>query len=50
MGRINFDDRESVAYFQRMLVRSGIIAKLEEAGIHDGDTVNLYDFEFDFIR
>lgn len=50
MGRINFDDRESVAYFQRMLVRSGIIAKLEDAGIHDGDTVNLYDFEFDFIR
>ena len=50
MGRINFDDRESVAYFQRMLLKSGIISMLEEKGIRDGDTVNIYDFEFDFIK
>ena len=50
MGRINFDDRESVAYFQRMLIKSGIISMLEENGINDGDTVNIYDFEFDFVK
>ena len=50
MGRINFSDRESIAYFQRMLIKSGIIAMLEEKGISDGDTVNIYDFEFDFVK
>jgi len=50
MGRINFDDRESISYFQRMLIKSGIITMLEEKGISDGDTVNIYDFEFDFVK
>ena len=50
MGSINFDDRESLSYFQRSLRSSGIIDKLEEAGVKDGDTVNMYDFEFDFIK
>ena len=50
MGRINFDDRESIAYFQRMLIKSGIIKMLEDNGINDGDTVNIYDFEFDFVK
>ena len=27
----------------------GIIAKLREAGVEEGDTVSVYDFEFDFV-
>ncbi|MBQ8399276.1 MAG: Obg family GTPase CgtA [Clostridia bacterium] len=50
MGSINFDDRDSLMYFQRVLRTSGVIAKLEEAGCTDGDTVSMYDFEFDFIK
>ncbi len=50
MGQINFDDYESVNYFQRILIKSGVITMLEEKGIKDGDTVNIYDFEFDFIK
>ncbi len=50
MGRINFDDRESLAYFDRMLRKKGIFDKMEQAGIKDGDTVNLYDFEFDYVK
>ncbi len=50
MGRINFDDRESLAYFDRMLRKKGIFEQMENAGIRDGDTVNLYDFEFDYIK
>ena len=50
MGRINFDDYESLAYFQKMLIKGGIIAKLEEAGCTDGDTVDIYGFEFDFVK
>ena len=46
----NFDDTESVSYFQRMLRKSGIIAKLEELGINDGDTVRINDLEFDYYR
>ena len=50
VGRVNFDDRDSLNYFQRMLKNNGIIEKLEEAGVKDGDTVRMYDFEFDFVK
>ncbi|MBQ4137068.1 MAG: GTPase ObgE [Clostridia bacterium] len=50
MGSINFDDRESLSYFQRILKSSGLIEQLEAAGVTDGDTVSIYDFEFDFIK
>ena len=47
---INFNDYESMAYFQKVLRNSGIIAALEEKGIQDGDTVNIYDVEFDYYK
>jgi GTP-binding protein len=50
VGRVNFEDRDSLNYFQRMLRINGIIEKLEEAGVTDGDTVRMYDFEFDFVK
>ncbi len=50
MGSINFDDRESLMYFQRVLRNNKVIEALEEAGCTDGDTVNIYDFEFDFVK
>ena len=46
----NFDDYESLQYLQRMLRKLGVIDKLEEAGITEGDTVNIYDFEFDYVK
>ncbi len=49
MGNINFDDRESLMYFQRILRKSGVIDKIVEKGCKDGDTVSIYDFEFDFV-
>ncbi len=49
MGQINFSDYESLNFFQRVLVKNGVIEKLREAGIEEGDTVNIYDFEFDFV-
>ena len=50
MGNINFEDRESLMYFHRVLRNSGVIDKLEQAGVVDGDTVSIYDFEFDFVK
>jgi len=50
MGRINFDDYESLNYFQHTLMRAGIFEKLEAEGCRDGDTVSIYDFEFDYVK
>ncbi len=49
MRTVDPDDYSSLQYFQRVLINSGIIARLEEMGIHEGDTVNLEGFEFDFV-
>ncbi|MBQ8381550.1 MAG: GTPase ObgE [Clostridia bacterium] len=49
MSRINFSDYESLNFFQRVLIKNGVIAKLREAGVEEGDTVSIYDFEFDFV-
>lgn len=50
LGQINFDDYESLSYFQKVLIKGGVIKLLEEHGAKDGDTVSIYDFEFDFIK
>ncbi|MBR5309300.1 MAG: GTPase ObgE [Clostridia bacterium] len=50
LNSINFNDRESFAYFQKILRSTGIIDALEEKGIVDGQTVNLYDVEFDYYK
>ncbi len=47
---IDFNDSESVQYFQRVLISSGVIDALRQAGISEGDTVSLYDFEFEFVE
>ncbi len=46
----NFDDYESLQFFQNALRTNGIIAALVEAGIEEGDTVKLYDIEFEFVN
>ena len=47
---INFDDYESRNYFDQQLRKCGLFARLEEMGIEDGDTVDIYDFEFEYQR
>lgn len=49
MRTVDPDDYSSLQYFQRVLINSGIIAKLEKMGIQEGDTVDLEGFEFDFV-
>ncbi len=49
MGQINFDDYESLNFFQRVLEKNGVFRLLREKGVSDGDTVNIYDYEFDFV-
>ena len=50
MNSVNFDDYESLQYLQRVLISSGIIDALREAGIEEGDTVDLYGYQFDFVN
>ncbi|MGI6255012.1 MAG: GTPase ObgE [Acutalibacter sp.] len=50
MNTINFDDTESLQYFQRVLIETGVIDALRQAGCQEGDTVDLYDLEFDFVE
>ncbi|MDR1589669.1 MAG: GTPase ObgE [Oscillospiraceae bacterium] len=47
---VNFADYESKMFFERALRSAGVYARLEEMGIRDGDTVSIYDLEFDYIK
>lgn len=49
LGTIDFDDMESLHYFEKVLEGSGVIDALRDAGIDEGNTVNIYDVEFDFV-
>lgn len=50
MKSVNFDDYESLNYFQKVLVNGGVIQALKEKGCKEGDTVSIYDIEFDFVE
>ena len=50
LQRTDLDDYESLQYFQRVLTSSGIIDALRERGINEGDTVSIYELEFDFVN
>ena len=49
-GQVNFEDYESLNFFRKVLRKSGVIDKLLEMGMEDGDTVSIYDFEFDWVE
>ncbi|MBQ0136274.1 MAG: GTPase ObgE [Oscillospiraceae bacterium] len=49
LSKIDFDDYESLQYLQRVMVSSGIEAELQNQGITEGDTVSIYDIEFDYV-
>lgn len=46
----NFDDYESVSFFEKNLTEAGVYAALEEAGIQDGNTVDIYGIQFDYMK
>ena len=50
MYSVNFDDMESLQYFQKAMESQGVFDKLREMGIEDGDTVKIYEIEFEFYN
>ncbi|MCD8048955.1 MAG: GTPase ObgE [Clostridia bacterium] len=49
-GSVNFDDDESMGYFERTLRREGVIDALREMGAGEGSTVRMDETEFDFVE
>ena len=45
----NFEDTESLNFFQRTLEGSGVFDELRKLGVKEGDTVRIEDLEFDFF-
>ncbi len=47
---INFDDYEARIHFERTLRQAGVFARLESMGIQEGNTVSIYNLEFDYVK
>ena len=50
LQNVNWDEHESRMYFERVLRNAGIYQRLEEMGIEDGDTVSIYNLEFEYLK
>ena len=50
MRRVNIQDRESMHYLQKRLEDSGIFTALRNAGVKEGDTVKILDWEFEWYN
>ena len=47
---VDLDDYSSLQYLQRVLQTSGVFNKLEEMGIEEGDTVDIFGLEFEYVK
>lgn len=50
LGYTNLDSEKGFAFFQNFLKENGILEKLEELGIKEGDTVRMYGLSFDYYK
>lgn len=50
VSNVNFGDYESRMFFDRSLRSSGVYDRLESLGINEGDTVSIYNLEFEYHR
>ena len=48
LGYTNLDTEKGFQFFQKFLKDTGILKKLEQAGIEEGDTVRMYGHSFDY--
>ena len=45
----NFNDAGSLRYLQKYIEEKGAIEKLKEMGLEDGDTIKIFDYDFEYI-
>ncbi|MDY6352332.1 GTPase ObgE [Candidatus Weimeria sp. HCP3S3_B5] len=50
LGFTNLDSEKGFAFFQKFLKEQGILKRLEEMGITDGDTVRVYGHVFEYYK
>ena len=50
LGYTNLDSEKGFEFFQKFMKNNGILDELEELGIEDGDTVQIYGWSFDYYR
>ena len=50
LGYTNLEDEKGFLFFQNFMKENGILDRLEELGIRDGDTVRVYGHEFDYYH
>lgn len=50
LGYTNLDSEKGFEFFQKFLKENGILEKLEELGIQEGDTVRMYGLSFDYYK
>ena len=50
MGSVNFEDHESRLYFENLLRKKEVFDKLEARGVEEGDTIIIYDLEFEYVK
>lgn len=46
----DFENVDSLRRFQHILVKKGVFEKLKELGIQEGDTVRIFDLEFEYYE
>jgi GTP-binding protein len=50
LNRVNLSDSEGRMYFDRVLRSSGVFDRLEDLGVQEGDTISMYNWEFEYKR
>ncbi len=50
LGYTHLDSEKGFQFFQNFMRENGIIEKLEQMGIQEGDTVRMYGLEFDYYK
>jgi GTP-binding protein len=50
LGYTNLESEKGFDFFQKFLKENGVLKELEALGIEEGDTVRLYNLEFEYYR
>ncbi len=50
LGYTNIEDEKGFMFFQNFMKDNGILERLEELGIEEGDTVAIYNLHFDYFK
>lgn len=50
LGYTNLESEKGFEFFQKFLKENNVLKRLEELGIEDGDTVKLYNLQFDYYK